>query len=115
MAAKKSVKKSVRKKKITNWGCPNAGRAFDLDTVRNMLQNTSSGFAAFFFPVMKEAMNNNPAAKACVDSYLAPTDQELMELGIPASGVGSKKRCTDSALLLAVIAEQNATSKKKKR
>jgi hypothetical protein len=79
-----------------------------------MLQHTP-GFAAFFFPVLKEAMNNNSTAKACVDSYLAPTDQELMELGIPESGVGSKKRCTDSGLLLAVIAEQNAPPSRKPR
>jgi hypothetical protein len=105
-------KKPAKKKKNVTWGCPNSGRAFDLDTLTGMLQNTP-GFAAFFFPVLKEAMNNNPSAKACVDSYLAPTDQELMELGIPASGVGGKKRCTDAGLLVAVIAEQNALSKRK--
>lgn len=115
MAAKKSAtKKPTKKKKNVTWGCPNSGRAFDLHTIRDMLEDTSSGFAAFFFPVMKEAMNNNGSAKTCVESYLAPTDQELMELGIPASGVGTKKRCTDSALLVAVIAEQHAPKRSKK-
>ncbi len=109
-----ATKKTTKKKKNVTWTCPNSGRAFDLDTVRDMLQNTP-GFAAFFFPVLKEAMNNNLAAKACIDSYLAPTDQELMDLGIPASGVGSNKRCTDSGLLLAVIAEQNVPTKRPKK
>lgn len=109
-----AAKKTTKKKKNVTWGCPNSGRAFNLDAVRDMLQNTP-GFADFFFPVLKEAMNNNPLAKACIDSYLAPTDQELLELGIPASGVGSNKRCTDSGLLLAVIAEQNAPPSKRSK
>jgi hypothetical protein len=108
-------KKPAKKKKNVTWGCPNSGRAFDLHTIRDMLEDTSSGFAVFFFPVLKDAINGNPLAKTCVDSYLAPTDQELMQLGIPASGVGSKKRCTDSALLVAVIAQQNVPSKKSKK
>lgn len=109
-----AAKKTTKKKKNVTWGCPNSGRAFDLNTLTDMLQHTP-GFAAFFFPVLKEAMNNNSTAKACVDSYLAPTDQELMDLGIPASGVGGKRKCTDSGLLVAVIAEQNASSKKSKK
>ena len=105
-------KKPGKKKKKLTWGCPNSGRAFNLDTLVDMLQNTS-GFATFFFPVLKEAMSNNPTAKACVDSYLAPTDQELMDLGIPADGVAGKRTCTESGLLVAMIAEQNASSTKR--
>jgi hypothetical protein len=103
-----AAKKTRKKKNNVTWGCPNSGRAFDLTTLVSMLQNPSSGFAAFFFPKFKEAMNNNPAAIACIDSYLAPTTDELTSLGITSSGVGGKKSCTESGLLVAVIAKQNA-------
>jgi hypothetical protein len=105
MAPKKPGKK--RKKKNVIWACPNPGRSFTLWTVVDMLEHQSD-FAQFFFPKLKAALGNNPAAIACVDSYLAPTDQELIDLGIPMSQVGSHKRCTDSGLLVAVVAKKHA-------
>ena len=103
-----AAKKPRKKKRNVTWGCPNPEKAFDLDTLVSMLQDPSSGFAAFFFSKFKEAMNNNLAAIACIESYLAPTTDELTGLGITSSGVGAKKRCTESGLLVAVIAKQNA-------
>jgi hypothetical protein len=100
-------KKPEKKRKLT-WDCPNSGRAFDLRTLRDMLEDKQGGFATFFFPVLKEAMNSNPGAIACVNSYLAPTEPELMALGILASQIESYKKCTDSGLLVAVLAQQNA-------
>ena len=40
------------------------------------------------------------AAIACVDSYLAPTDQELQDLDIPTSEWDTMRKCTDRAYLL---------------
>jgi hypothetical protein len=107
MAKKKPEKKRRKKKGPLTFTCDNPGRPFNLKTLRDMLEHTP-GFAAFFFPVLKDAMNSNTDAIRCVNSYLAPTETELMALGIPASQVESFKRCTDSSLLLAVLAEQNA-------
>ena len=100
-------KKPGKKKRKLTFDCPNSGRAFDLDTLRDMLEDKQTGFATFFFPVLKEAMNSNPTAIACVNSYLAPTPEELAALGIPAAQIENYRRCTDSSLLVAVIAQQN--------
>jgi hypothetical protein len=108
MAKKKPEKKRRKNKAKANFTCDNPGRAFDLRTLRNMLEDHSSGFATFFFPVLKEAMNNNEDAIRCIDSYLAPGTEELKQLGIPPSQIEGYRRCTDSSLLVAVIAQQNA-------
>jgi hypothetical protein len=108
MAAKKSGKKKKKKKKNVTWACPNPGRSFTLWTLVDMLENQPD-FAEFFFPKLKDALDNDPHAITCVESYLAPTDQELIDLGIPMSQVGSHKRCTDSGLLVAVVAKQYAS------
>ena len=102
-----ATKKPGKKKRTVNFTCDNTGRAFDLKTLRNMLEDHSSGFATFFFPVLKEALNSNPTAIACVNSYLAPTPDELAALGIPAAQIENYRRCTDSSLLVAVLAQQN--------
>ena len=96
MAIKKPAKK--RRKKKLDFTCDNPGRPFGLKTLRDMLEHTP-GFATFFFPVLKDAMNSNVDAIRCVNSYLAPTDQELQDLGIAASEWDTLKRCTDSGLL----------------
>jgi hypothetical protein len=109
MAKKKPEKKTPKKRGTVNFRCDNPGRAFNLKTLRNMLEDHSSGFATFFFPVLKDAMmNSNEDAIKCVDSYLAPEPDELKELGIPAAQIEGYRRCTDSSLLVAVIAQQNA-------
>ena len=73
-----------------------------------MLENQSSGFAAFFFPVLKEALANDPSAIECLEWSLYPTERELIDLGIPWSEVGASRRCTDVGLLVAVIAQKKA-------
>ena len=105
MAAKKPGKK--RKKKNVTWECPNPGRSFTLWKVVDMLENQPD-FADFFFAKLKDALNNDEHAIECIESYLAPTDEELIDLGIPLSQVGAEKRCTDAGLLVAVVAKQNS-------
>lgn len=103
-----AAKKTGKKKKNVTWGCDNPPeKPYKLWKLVEMLE-TEPGFAEFFFPKLKEALDNDPRAIECIESFLEPTDQELIELGIPLSQVGSKKRCTDSGLLVAVVAKENA-------
>ena len=95
------------KKKIEDWECPNPKAAYNLWDLVNLLQSDKA-FAAFFSDLLMRANDNDKSAIACVDSYLKPTDTELENLGIPASNQGSLRRCIDSGLLVAVIAQQNA-------
>jgi hypothetical protein len=44
----------------------------------------------------------------CVESYYEPTDEELENLGLHESQWGSMRRCTDSGLLVIVVAKQTA-------
>jgi hypothetical protein len=101
-------KKPAKKKKNLTWGCPNPGRAFTLWPLVAMLEQPQSDFAAFFYPKLKEAMNGDPGAITCINSYLAPTDTDLTGLGIPASQVESYKRCTDSGVLMLIVAKEHA-------
>lgn len=105
MAAKKPAKKP-RKKKAFVGECPNPGRAYTLWQLIHELQ--SRDFARFFLELLKRAEGNEPGASDCVNSYLAPTTQELQELGIPASQIDNMRRCTESGLLVLVTAQQNA-------
>jgi hypothetical protein len=103
MAAKKKGKK-----KNVIWECNNpTGKPYKLWALVDMLQ-TKQDFADFFFAKLKEALDNEQPAIECIESYLEPTDQELIDLGIPLSQVGAEKRCTDAGLLVAVVAKQNA-------
>lgn len=101
MAAKKT------KKKPLVYGCPNPKSPYSLGALVQLLQ-TDLAFGQFFFPQLKLALGNNDAAIACVNSYLAPTTQELQDLGIPASQIDSMRKCTDSGLLVLVTANQNS-------
>jgi len=107
MASKKPGKKPRKKKGELQWVCNNPGRAFDLETLLDMLEHTP-GFATFLFPVVKGAMAYNPADIQCLESYLAPSNRELMDLGIPSWDVNGKSRCTDVGLLVAVAAQKYA-------
>ena len=102
MAAKKTGKK-----KLVTWGCPNPSPPYGLWALVHLIE-TDLAFSQFFFAQLKLALGNNAAAIACVDSYLAPTTQELQDLGIPASKIGSMRSCTDSSLLVLVITKQNS-------
>ena len=102
MAAKKTGKK-----RLESWDCPNPKGPYSLGGLVELLKNDKS-FAQFFFTQLKNALNNDKGAIACVDSYLAPTTQELEDLGIPASQLEGMKRCTESGLLVLVIAADNA-------
>jgi hypothetical protein len=95
------------KTKLGGWECPNPKGAYNLGDLVFLLENDKA-FAGFFSDLLKRANNNDKSAIACVDSYFQPTDTELENLGIPASNLGSLRMCTDSGLLVAVIAQQNA-------
>ena len=101
MAAKKP-----KKKKSTVGECPNPGRACTLWELIDRLKDKD--FAQFFSDLVKRAGENDKAAIECVNSYLAPTVDELEDLGIPASQIDSMRRCTDSGLLVMVTAQENA-------
>jgi len=102
MATKKAAK---RKPAVT--GCPNPrGRPYTLLQLVALLEDKA--FAQFFFDLLKRAEASEKEAIECINSYLEPTDQELQNLGIPEARWASLKRCTDSGLLVAVTAQQNA-------
>lgn len=89
--------------------CPNPGnegRPYSLLEFVALLKDKA--FAKFFFDLLKRAEANDKAAIDCVNSYLEPTEQELQDLGIPASRIESMRRCTESGLLVIVTAQQNA-------
>lgn len=98
------------RKRAVSWECPNQGndgKPFSLLQLVEMLRDRA--FAQFFFELLKRAEAGDPAATACLNSYLEPTDRELQNLGVPESRWGSLRKCTDSGLLVAVIAQQNAS------
>jgi hypothetical protein len=106
MAAKKTGK-TTGKTRLVPWGCPNQSPPYSLWALVHLIE-TDLAFGHFFFAQLKLALANNAAAIACVDSYLAPTTLELQDLGIPASQIEGMRRCTDSGLLILVIAKQNS-------
>ena len=106
-----AAKKKTGKKKHAVGECPNPDKAYTLWGLIGKLQDKD--FAAFFLDLLKRAESNEPGAIECVDSYLAPTPQELQNLGIPPSQVASMRKCTDSGLLVLVTAQQQASSRKK--
>lgn len=90
--------------------CPNPGnegRPYNLTDFLVLLKDKD--FARSFLDLLKRAWENEKGAIDCVNSYLAPTVQELEDLGIPASQIESMRKCTDSGLLVMVTAQQNAT------
>lgn len=99
--------KKTGKKRPAVGECPNPGKAYTLWGLIAQLQDRA--FARFFLNLLKRAEENDPDAIACVNSYLAPTEQELQDLGIPASQIGNFRRCTDSGLLVIVTAQQSAS------
>jgi hypothetical protein len=111
MATKKPAKKRKKKKQAV-WDCVNpgnpgnGGEPYTLAEILVPLKDAD--FAKFFFDLIKRAQANEKGAIDCVNAYLEPTTQELQNLGIPASQIDSMRRCTDSGLLVLVIAQQNA-------
>lgn len=80
-------------------GCPNPyGKPYTLWQLVALLKRDKT-FAQFFLDLAKKAQGNDPAAIACVNSYVAPTDQELQDLDIPTPEWDTMKRCTDSGTL----------------
>jgi hypothetical protein len=101
--------KKTRKRKLVLGECPNQsndGKPYKLWEFLPLLKDKV--FARFFLDLLKRAEENEQDAIACVNSYLEPSEQELQDLGIPASQWGSLRRCTDSGLLVVVTAKQNA-------
>ena len=81
------------------WGCPNPyGKPYTLWQLVALLKRDKT-FAQFFLDLAKKAQGNDPDAIACVNSYVAPTDQELQDLDIPTSEWDTMRKCTDSGFL----------------
>ena len=100
----------TEKKTVVPWGCPNpAGKPYNLTDFVNLLRSSDKSFAQGFLDTLKQANNNDPSAVDCINSYLAPSKQELQDLGIGASQTNSLRSCTDSGLLVAVIAQEEAS------
>lgn len=88
--------------------CPNPnGKPYTLWQLVALLKRDKT-FAQFFLDLSKRAQENDSAAIACVNSYLAPTDQELQDLDIPASDWDTMRKCTDSGLLAIAKAQLNS-------
>ncbi|MEY2488140.1 MAG: hypothetical protein QOC70_82 [Verrucomicrobiota bacterium] len=100
-----ATKKTGKRRPVVGE-CPNPDKAYTLWELVGKLQDRA--FARFFFNLLKSAEANDPEAIACVNSYLAPTELELQDLGIPPSQIGNFRRCTDSGLLVLVLAKQNS-------
>jgi hypothetical protein len=94
-------------RRLGGWECPNPKGQYSLAGLVGLIKSDKT-FAQFFFTQLKNALNNDKGAIACVDSYLAPTTQELEDLGIPTTKVESMRRCTDSGLLVLVITKDSA-------
>ncbi len=104
------AKKKPAKKRASVLACPNPeGKPYSLSELLGKLQE--KGFASEFFSLLKNAEAKVPGAAECVDSYFEPTTAELQTLGIPASQIPSMRKCTDSGLLVLVIAHQNTVKK----
>ena len=101
--------KKKRKPSATTWDCPNSQAPYTLWGLVRLLESDRD-FAEFFADLLKKANNNEKGAIECVDSYLEPTTAELEALGIGASQWNSLRKCTESGLLVAVVAGQ-ATGK----
>jgi hypothetical protein len=100
MAAKKKKKPAS-----ATWDCPNSNGPYGLWQLVRLLQSDEE-FAEFFADLLKRANNSEKGAIECVDSYLAPTDDELQGLGIPAFQWNALRKCTESGLLVAVVAQE---------
>ena len=90
------------------YTCPKDPKGpYSLWEVVNLIQNDKD-FAEFFAAKVVAANGGDLNAAACVESYLEPTNEDLQGLGIHESQWGSMRKCTDVALLILVIAKQNA-------
>lgn len=94
---------------MESYECPNPSSVkYTVNTLRQKLKSDSS-FAAFFAEKVKEGLGGDSGAKHCVDSYYEPTDSELQNLGIPSSQWSVMRKCTESGLLLVVMAKEGAS------
>jgi hypothetical protein len=99
------------KEKPDTFECPNPNKdPYTLWGLVSKLQSDKS-FAEGFAITLKYALGGDKASSDCIDSYLAPTTDELAGLGISGLKAPSMQRCTDSGLLVAVIANQSSSKK----
>ena len=93
---------------------PNNVGKYNLEAFVKKLRNAdgnSPGFAKFFVYILdiaNGATPQAPPAKEWVDSYFEPDDGELEDLDIPESDWESLRKCTESSLLISVIAHEEA-------
>src|SRR5664279_3713731 len=89
------------------WGCPNPnGKPYTLWQLVALLKRDKT-FDQFFVDLCNRAQKNDSAAIACVNSYVAPTDQELQDLDLPTSDWDTMRKCTESGLLAIAKAQDS--------
>jgi hypothetical protein len=84
---------------MPTYTCPNQGAPMKLSDVLSLI-NTDSVFANFFATTVQAANKGSQDAINCIDSYLQPTVDELLKLGIPRSQIGPMRKCTESGNLV---------------
>lgn len=85
---------------MSEGGYPtNPGPPKDLTALIRLIEEGGS-FATEFAQAVKDANENNQDAINCVESWLDPSEDELIKYGIDASRRGPLSRCTDKTLML---------------
>ena len=62
----------------------------------------------FFATTLQAANGGDQASIDCIDSYLAPTAEELQNLGIPKAQIGPTRKCTESGNLVLIKCYEKA-------
>jgi hypothetical protein len=94
---------------MPSYQCPNSSSVkYTVNTLRQKLK-TDSAFAEFFAEEVKLALGGDQDAIDCVDSYYEPTDSEMQNLGIPSSKWSVMRHCTESGLLVVLLAKEGAS------
>jgi hypothetical protein len=83
--------------------CPNPDSAMTLAQIVNRLK-TDSEFASDFKQTLASAIENDQTAIDCIDSYLAPTAEELQAKSVSKSEVALYSSCTESGKLALILA-----------
>lgn len=89
------------------YECPNAGDPYTLDELVKKLE-TDPEFADFYARVLLRADAGIKEAKECVESYLCPSEDELIKFGYPSADWAGLRQCTDVGLFVLVTAKKQA-------
>ena len=76
-----------------------SGPPKDLTALISLIEQ-GGDFAKQFAQAVRDANENNQEAINCVESWLDPTDDELIKYGVCASRRAGLRHCTDNSLML---------------